>query len=248
MRIGLLADLHANREATEACLEALARAGCERHAFLGDFVGYGADPGWVVDTVRRHVARGDAAVLGNHDAAIDDPASSQMHEQARAAIDWTRGQLDDGQRAFLRGLPLQVEEEDRLYVHANAWDPAGWSYLGTEQAARRSMNATGQRLTFCGHVHDPTLYFDSTVAGAASRFRPHPGVPIPLLPSRRWLAVAGSCGQPRDGNPAACCAWLDTGSQQLTFLRVPYDHARAAAKIRAAGLPDAFAQRLTEGG
>ncbi len=248
MRIGLLADLHSNREATEACLEALARAGCGRHAFLGDLVGYGADPEWMVDTVRRHVERGDVAVQGNHDAAVEDPAASSLHEQARAAIEWTRGRLDAEQRAFLRGLPLQVEEEDRLYVHANAWDPPGWSYLGTEQAALRSMNATGQRLTFCGHVHEPALYFDSVVAGAATRFRPHPGVPIPLLSRRRWLAVTGSCGQPRDGNPAACCAWLDTDRRQLTFLRVPYDHERAAARIRAAGLPDAFAQRLIGGG
>lgn len=247
MRIGLLADLHANREALEACLKALARAGCERHVFLGDLVGYGADPAWVVDAVRGHVAAGAITVLGNHDAAVDDPAASRMHEQARAAIAWTRTQLDDAQRAFLRALPLQVEEDDRLYVHANAWEPGGWSYIGTEQAARRSIGATRQRLTFCGHVHEQALYFDSTVAGAASSFQPAHGIAIPLLPTRRWLAVVGACGQPRDGNPAASCAWLDTERGQLTFLRVPYDHERAAAKIREAGLPEAFAHRLVTG-
>lgn len=247
MRIGLLADLHANREATEACLAALSKAGCSRLVFLGDLVGYGADPAWVVDAVRAHVDTGASAVLGNHDAAVDDPDASRMHEQARAAIDWTRDRLDDAQRGFLRTLPLQVEDDDRLYVHANGWEPGGWSYIGGEQAARRSLCATSQRLTFCGHVHEPALYFDSTVAGAASGFQPTPGVAIPLLPTRRWLAIVGACGQPRDGNPAASCAWLDTGRRQLTFLRVPYDHERAAAKIRDAGLPEAFARRLVTG-
>lgn len=247
MRIALLSDLHANREATEACLAALARAGCERHVFLGDLVGYGADPGWVVDTVRAHVTTGGLAVQGNHDAAVEDPAASHMHDYARAAIDWTRTRLDNAQRAFLHALPLQLEEDDRLYVHANAWNPGGWGYVGNALAARRSLDATRRRMTFCGHVHEPALYFDSTLAGAASCFTPTPGVAIPLSNTRRWLAIVGACGQPRDGNPAAACAWLDTASRQLTFLRVPYDHEQAAYKIRAAGLPGVFAQRLLMG-
>ena len=247
MRIGLLADLHANREAVEACLEALARAGCERLVFLGDYVGYGADPAWVLDTLRARVAEGAVAVLGNHDAAVDDPSASGMHAQARAAIDWTRGQLDDEQRRFLRALPLQAEDDDRVYVHANPSNPAGWGYVASLLAARRALADAPQRLSFVGHVHEPALYYDRPGEGAAAHFQPQPGVAIPLLSSRRWLAVVGACGQPRDGNPAASCAWLETGTGRLTYLRVPYDCERAAAKIRAAGLPDAFALRLLEG-
>ena len=247
MRIGLLADLHANREAVEACLEALAHAGCGRLVFLGDYVGYGADPGWVLDTLRDRVAEGAVAVLGNHDAAVHDPAASAMHAQARAAIAWTRDQLDEGQRDFLRALPLQVEEDDRVYVHANASNPAGWGYVNTLLAARRALADAPRRLTFCGHVHEPALYFDRPGHDAVSYFRPQPGTAIPLLASRRWLAIVGACGQPRDGNPAASCAWFETGDGRLTYLRVPYDRERAAAKIRAAGLPDAFARRLGEG-
>jgi diadenosine tetraphosphatase ApaH/serine/threonine PP2A family protein phosphatase len=75
-------------------------------------------------------------------------------------------------------------------------------------------------------------------------FAPSPGVPVPVGRHRRWLAVAGSVGQPRDGNTAAAYAVLDTGAASLTFFRVPYDHPAAAAKIRAAGLPERFARRL----
>ena len=70
---------------------------------------------------------------------------------------------------------------------------------------------------------------------------------MPLSAGRRWLAIAGACGQPRDGNPAAACALLDTDANTLTFLRVPYDHDAAAAKILAAGLPASFASRLRTG-
>ena len=53
MWIGLFSDIHANREALEACLSH-ARANCiARFIFLGDYVGYGADPGFAVDTVMR---------------------------------------------------------------------------------------------------------------------------------------------------------------------------------------------------
>src|SRR5262245_42354608 len=101
--IALLADIHGNREALTACLADASRR-AERIVFLGDLVGYGADPGWVVDCAMKHVGRGALAVLGNHDAAVSH-SSEHMNDIARAAIDWTRRQLDDTQRDFLERLP-----------------------------------------------------------------------------------------------------------------------------------------------
>jgi hypothetical protein len=40
---------------------------------------------------------------------------------------------------------------------------------------------------------------------------------------------------------------FDASARTLTWRRVPYDHAGAAAKIRAAGLPERFASRLESG-
>jgi diadenosine tetraphosphatase ApaH/serine/threonine PP2A family protein phosphatase len=59
--------------------------------------------------------------------------------------------------------------------------------------------------------------------------------------------VVGAVGQPRDGVPAACYAVLDEEESTLTYVRVPYDVARAAAKVRAAGLPPILALRLEQG-
>src|SRR5262249_10112129 len=123
--LALFADIHANQQAFDACLDAARARGAERFILLGDFVGYGADPEWSVDTVMRLVGGGAVAVRGNHDNAIGMP-SETMNEVAQAAIDWTRSRLSTAQRAFLADLPLAHDEDDRLYVHSEASQPARW--------------------------------------------------------------------------------------------------------------------------
>ena len=73
------------------------------------------------------------------------------------------------------------------------------------------------------------------------------GHPIPLLTSRRWLGVIGSVGQPRDGSQLASYAILDRARNEICFRRVGYDATTTARKSRAAGLPEALAQRLMKG-
>jgi diadenosine tetraphosphatase ApaH/serine/threonine PP2A family protein phosphatase len=246
MRIAFLSDLHANPDALTACLEHAKRHGAERYVFLGDLVGYGAEPGAVVDTVRAMVERGAVAIAGNHDLAVTREPRRQMNPDAQRVVEWTRSQLDAGQLAFLAGLPPKVEEGDRLYVHANAWAPEDWEYITHSFDAGRSMRATSCRLTFCGHTHDPALYHMTSGARVAG-FLPVPGAGIPLAQPRRWLAIPGSAGQPRDGNPAACYALFEESRSMLTFFRVPYDFEAAASKIRRAGLPEFFGARLIVG-
>lgn len=246
MRIGLITDLHANREAVEAVFEDARRRGCDSYVFLGDFVGYGADPGWVVDRLAEHLAEGAVAVLGNHDAAAVQGPQPTMNADARYVVEWTRAALTEAQLALLAGLPMSVKHGDRLYVHANAWDPPRWGYVEGRLEAVRSMHATDCRYTFCGHMHEPRLYHLAGT-GKAGDFVPTPDVPIPVPPHRQWLVIPGSAGQPRDGNPAACYAIFDEAAATVTYHRVPYDHETAGAKIRAAKLPQRLADRLQEG-
>jgi diadenosine tetraphosphatase ApaH/serine/threonine PP2A family protein phosphatase len=245
MLIALLADVHANREALTACLDDAERAGADRYVFLGDLVGYGADPVWVIDRVAGMVEDGAVAVRGNHDAAVLDP-SETMTAVAQAAIKWTSARLDSAQRAFLARLPLTVEEADRLFVHAIAAAPGTWIYALTPREAFQNFRATPRRLTFCGHTHIPAL-FHETAATLPQQHVPADGKPIPLLAQRRWLAVLGAVGQPRDKNPAACYGLFDDARNRLTYVRVPYDAELAARKIRAAGLPKVLATRLVMG-
>ena len=245
MLLALFADIHANRQALSACLEAARARGAERMICLGDIVGYGADPEWTVETVMELVARGAMAVRGNHDSAIGTP-SETMNAEAQAAIEWTRGRLGADQRRFLAELPLIRQDDDRLYVHSEASQPARWRYVQGTADAARSLEATDAHVTFCGHIHKPALYSMSSAAKMTS-FVPTSGVAVQLLGGRRWLAVIGSVGQPRDGNPAAAFAMLDTVSGEITYCRVPYDVEAAASRIRANGLPHRLADRLLAG-
>ena len=245
MRYAILSDLHANLEALDACLGHARAQSADRLAFLGDFVGYGADAIGVVDRVRAHCAGGAIAIRGNHDDALERPAG-YFNDQARAAIDWARQTLDAGQRAFLAALPLVVRDDPVCFVHASADRPERWTYVDSASTAAQCVAAAGATFTFCGHVHDQRLYFEAA-SGRMSPFVPVPGTPIPLSERRRWLAIVGSVGQPRDRRTAAAYALYDDERRELTFHRVPYDAKAAADKIRRAGLPEALAHRVELG-
>jgi diadenosine tetraphosphatase ApaH/serine/threonine PP2A family protein phosphatase len=186
------------------------------------------------------------SVLGNHDAAALGRPAEKMNANARSAIVWTQAQLGQRQRAFLEGLPLTVKDGNMLFVHASAAAPERWNYVTDAADAEQSMNAGSSNYIFCGHVHEPKLYYVG-LGGRPLPFVPVPGIPIPTGRHRQWLAIVGSAGQPRDGNTAACYAVFDTERERLTYFRVPYAYAIAAQKIRSAGLPPRLALRLERG-
>ncbi|MEA2945219.1 MAG: hypothetical protein QOI40_549 [Alphaproteobacteria bacterium] len=245
MLIAIFADIHANRPAFSACLAQARDHGAQRFVLLGDYVGYGADPDWTVTTVMDLVDQGAMAVLGNHDSAVGNP-SEQLNVEARVVIEWTRGELGVAQRRFLADLPLTLNDGGRLYVHADASKPTSWSYVASADDAARSIAATPAHVTFCGHIHRPALYCMS-MTSKMTAFTPTSDVAVQLLPGRRWLAVLGSVGQPRDGNPAASYLMLDTERREVTYCRAPYDVEEAAARIRDKGLPTSLAERLLVG-
>jgi diadenosine tetraphosphatase ApaH/serine/threonine PP2A family protein phosphatase len=245
MRIALLADIHANLEALVACREAARSLRVDRTAYLGDIVGYGADPRACLEIVRADCAAGAAIVRGNHDEAMGE-SGFRMGDAAGEAVAWTRAALSTEEKDYLRTLPLTVREEDRLFVHSSARDPGAFPYVRALADAASSLAATDARLTVIGHVHQPALY-NMTVTGKVIGFIPISEAPIPLSSQRRWLAVMGAVGQPRDGNPAAAFGLLDTARRELSFVRVPYDVEKTAARIRAAGLPDSLWKRLAIG-
>src|SRR5678809_389721 len=108
MKLALFADIHSNLEAITACLAHAHELGADRYAFLGDLVGYGADPVAVLDLIEAYAAKGAVVVLGNHDATAIGRPADPLNSNAQAAIAWTQDQLEDKHRAFLAGLPLTV--------------------------------------------------------------------------------------------------------------------------------------------
>jgi diadenosine tetraphosphatase ApaH/serine/threonine PP2A family protein phosphatase len=245
--LALLADIHSNLGALEACLAHARRHGAGRTALLGDLVGYAGEPAEVVARAAALSHDGAYSVKGNHDEAIAPEAPiAYMNESARVAIDYARRVLSTEQKAYLAALPLCLRDGDLCLVHASASQPERWNYVDGPAAAWRSSQAAQRPYTFCGHVHDQMLYFERG-PGHMGALRPTPGTAIPVGRHRRWVAIVGSVGQPRDGNPEAAYALFDSQREEITFHRVAYDHLAAEAKVRAAGLPEFLAYRMRRG-
>ncbi len=249
MKLALLSDVHSNLHALDACLAHARARGAQQLAFLGDLVGYGAQPREVLDRIMQLASEGAAVVRGNHDQlALTPPDTVQAMGDLTAG--WTHQQLSSAQRAWLAQLPLTQQLDAVLLVHASVNDPARWRYVSDARAATASLDAAQQwpmvRYVFGGHVHAQTLYYRGA-QGALMPFQPRSGVAIPVPRHRQWLATVGSVGQPRDGNPQAMYALIDLAAAHLTFHRVHYDYQAAAQSIRQAGLPEVFAQRLEIG-
>jgi diadenosine tetraphosphatase ApaH/serine/threonine PP2A family protein phosphatase len=249
MKLALLSDIHANIQALDACLAHARDHGATRFALLGDLVGYGADPQAVMARVVAMAADGALVIKGNHDELATHPPQ-QVLTVGESTAAWTHRQLSDAYRAFLDALPLVAQDGAVLLVHASVDAPELWHYVYDQRAAGLSLTAASKipevRFVFGGHVHMQTLYYRDD-GPTLTRITPMPGLPIALPPKGQLLGTIGSVGQPRDGDPRAMYALLDTDGNELTFHRVPYDHEAAAAAIRAAGLPIFFADRLCIG-
>jgi len=222
-------------------LDDLTRLGVDRLFCLGDLVGYGADPEIVVDLMVGHDA---VMVAGNHDhAAAGLMDLAWFNPFARAAAEWTAGQLRPEQSRHLATLPLVREHAGATLVHASPRQPGEWAYLVTAGDGARVFDAFTTTVCFVGHSHLPAVWVleDGRVdfGRAASRLAVEAGA--------RYLVNVGSVGQPRDGDPAAAYAVWDLEASSVEIRRVPYDAAEARRRIHAAGLPALLGDRLLRG-
>jgi len=242
MRVAVVSDVHANRHAFEAVLDAVEAAGAEELWCLGDLVGYGAEPDACVELARRHAA---VCLAGNHDlAACGELPLDQFVRGAALSIEWTREVLAPEHVAWLATLaPERLDEEVGLY-HASPRDPV-WEYVLSPLQAELCFDRLQHRVACVGHSHMALQYTrpDGAIAtGGTCRG----GAELDVAEGA-WLLNPGSVGQPRDGDPRAAWLLLDTGAWTAAYHRTEYDVAGAAGAIRAARLPDSLAERLAHG-
>lgn len=246
--IALISDIHANRAALAAAFEVIAREGYERIVCLGDLVGYGPDPGWCLEEVRRRAA---TVILGNHDEMIgSDQEPLWFNPHARRAVVWSREQLTPEQRAWLRGLPTRVEhpagadQPPAVFAHGNLVDYFQ-SYIITAADAEASFDRLPDGgLAFIGHTHTP-LFFVRDAVGAAVLSAREEWVPLPA--DGKLIVNLGSVGQPRDGDPRASFLGWDPATRRVRWHRVDYDYRDTQARMRAAELPEFLIERLAVG-
>jgi len=240
VRYAVLSDIHGNAEALESVLASLAGMDVQGAVCLGDIVGYGADPSGSIASVRRW---SEATVMGNHDrAVVNRREADSFNEWAHDAVVWTREQLTEEELAFLRGLPLTATYQGAVLAHASPRRPGAWNYILDEGLARGAFDSFDQQLCLIGHSHEPCFF---EMDGEEVRMLP-PGT-LTMASGRRYLANAGSVGQPRDGDPRASYAVVDLERSTVEIVRVEYDVETAGRKIERAGLPVVLAERLVRG-
>ena len=239
MRFAIISDLHANLEATEAVLADARERECTHFVCLGDVVGYNANPHECVEIVQKLEC---PVVKGNHDeqASLEE-SSRDFNALAEMAINWTRAQLPDSDKAWLRELRLSRQVRDFTIVHATLDTPEQWGYVFNTLEASASFTYQHTSVCFFGHTH---------VAGAFVRDDGVKRVKVDQLmidPTKKYFINTGSVGQPRDGDWRAAYCVYDLDKNVVEQRRVKYDVDTAQAKMIKAGLPPLLAERLKLG-
>lgn len=239
MLYGIISDVHGNLAALRNVLEHMPEV--DVLVCLGDIVGYGPDPDECVDIIRQNAS---LSVLGNHDVACATGAGLEaFNADAACACEWTARHLSPASRNYLAGLPTTETRTDITMVHGSPCEPI-WEYVHSESVAARNFPFFQTRYCLVGHTHLPAVFClrDGRVESLSPPF---------LQPQQftqgRYIINPGSVGQPRDHNPHASFAVLDTESGRLQHFRVAYPIAETQAKMRAAGLPSRLIARLAYG-
>jgi len=245
MRYLVLTDIHGNLEALEAVLEHAAGRQYGAVLVLGDLVGYGADPNLVIERIEALAPA--AIVRGNHDkvaAGVEDAEGFNL--TARNAVQWTYDALTPEHRAYLRTLPVGPRVVDDLIeiCHGTPFDED--AYVFDELDAIRAIEASRRPVCLFGHTHVPLVCARTDDELEVYTLDGDPFT-LDIEEGRRYLVNPGSVGQPRDGDPRAAMAIVDTEARRMELIRVPYFVEQAQYKVRAAGLPEVLAKRLALG-
>jgi diadenosine tetraphosphatase ApaH/serine/threonine PP2A family protein phosphatase len=239
MKYAIIADIHANFEALQVVLEDIKTQRCTHYACLGDVVGYNANPKECLDIIR---SMGMPCVKGNHDEYCSSDSNLEgFNPHAAEAVNWTRRQLTEDDRKWLRDLKYIRLVASFSIVHATLDGPQRWGYVFDRLAAAASFTYQNTTVCFFGHTHVPVAFIRDTAVrgGTYSKFKVEPG--------RKYFVNVGSVGQPRDNNPKASYVTYDLEEGLIELRRLDYDIPAAQAKIRAAGLPERLAERLSIG-
>jgi predicted phosphodiesterase len=242
MRVAVVSDIHGNRQAFEAVLDAVKGEAVDQIWCLGDLVGYGAEPDACVELAR---ATCDLCLVGNHDLAVrGDIPLTEFSRGAALAAHWTQQVISEEALEFLGRLEPQLLDREIGLYHASPRDPI-WEYVLSTLLAELCLDSQEHRVCLIGHSHVALSF--SRRPGEPATGETRPGGTELELAEGEWLVNPGSVGQPRDGDPRGAWAVFDLEAWRVSYRRTEYDVAAAAAAIRAAGLPDSLAERLQYG-
>jgi len=215
MKFGIFGDIHGNLEALEAVLEDMQVQAVTHTACVGDILGQYANPRECLEIVR---ALGCPIVRGN----LDEQDSQRRGE---------RSHLTAEQQKFLRAQPLQQVVNSFTIVHSSLDSPNAWNKVISLHDAEGSFLHQKTNICFFGHSHVPDLFIRDTKVHKFFFKK------VDIKPELKYFVNVGSVGEPRDGDWRAAYVIYDNVANTMELRRLPFDLAKAQAKIRGSGLP-----------
>ncbi|WP_395736255.1 metallophosphoesterase family protein [Prosthecobacter sp.] len=234
--IAFISDIHGNLQALEAVVADIRSQGISECICLGDIVGYGGNPAECIDLVGNFCS---GSLLGNHDEyTLSGRGIGEVNLEVRQAILWTREQLTEAQRTWLRACPYHIDGGDFEAVHSSLHDTETWPYLLQAGDAAQHFQHQVRPVCFVGHTHQPRMWVEGEDRALATTSLEN------LRAGVKQVINVGSVGQPRDRDERACYLIFRRSQKDVWWRRVAYDIAGAQRAIHAAGLPGKFAARL----
>jgi diadenosine tetraphosphatase ApaH/serine/threonine PP2A family protein phosphatase len=242
VKVLVISDVHANFVALEAVLKDAGEVDAVWN--LGDTVGYGPRPRESLDKMVDLFA--NPVLVGNHDlACIGEVDISEFNPVAQMAARWTSLQLGMDHRAYLNSLPALTTESAYTLAHGSPRSPV-WEYVTSPQIATENFAFFDTDACFIGHTHVAMYAVIADGAETADVFALAPGQELDLL-AGRYLINPGSVGQPRDRDPRAAYAILNTDVGSVVAKRVEYDIPTTQKQMAMANLPEILITRLAHG-
>jgi diadenosine tetraphosphatase ApaH/serine/threonine PP2A family protein phosphatase len=131
------------------------------------------------------------------------------------------------------------------YVHASPRSPV-WEYISDTDVATENFGEFETDVCFFGHTHVPIVYIERDDGKVIWR-APDYNTPFDLAGSERMLINPGSVGQPRDADPRAAYAIVDTDTMTFQQYRVAYDIEETQIRMVTLQLPPQLVARLQYG-
>ncbi|MCP4146526.1 MAG: metallophosphoesterase family protein [bacterium] len=244
MKYLIFSDIHSNFDAFEKMLSLKKVNEVDKFLFLGDLVGYGANPNETIELFKK--IKNKYFIRGNHDKVISDLESSSLFNPVAAfSAEWSKLQTTPENMQTLLALkkgPLVVDHFITI-CHGSTFDEDYYVFSMFE--AVESLKFMETSIGFFGHTHFPIIYL---LRNEKIDVVPlNKNTKIKLDPNTRYLINPGSIGQPRDKDPNPSFIIFDSTKKEIQFIRFSYNIKKAQKKIREAGLPEILASRLESG-
>lgn len=243
MKLGIIADIHANYEGLIEVFKFLDRENVDCVFVCGDIIGYGPDPELCLEKV---FSLTDLILKGNHEEGVIKKDYSRFKKLARISIEWTEKKVEKYINK-IKKLPVKIIFQNMVFVHASLSDPI-YRYVFNKKQAEEEIDLLEGKICFAAHTHIPAAY-KKKEGGNVEIIMPdfNGKISFVIEDEYKYFINVGSSGQPRDGFPMVCVSTYDTERKIFKLERINYPAELTKQKIIEKGLPSSLGEKFLKG-